>query len=148
MFHRACLLGDSVWNICHMHVLHYRSNHQWENGIFMGYMHQFFIINWSPYAIWNITIIPVHQTHICNFFQLVMRHVWLFPQLLTYLQSAQGPPRAPAWRLTRGRRACPWWMRPQTRQLRSGWCSSARWRWRQPPASAHGGEDGRSLSPT
>lgn len=70
------------------------------------------------------------------------------PDWLTYLQSAQAPPRAPAWRLTRGRRACPWWMRPQTRQLRSGWCSSARWRWHQPPASARGGGGGRSLSPT
>ena len=68
--------------------------------------------------------------------------------LLTCLPSARGPPRAQAWRLTRGRRACPWWMRPQTRQLRSGLSSSARWQWSWPPASTRGGEDGRSPSPT
>lgn len=71
-----------------------------------------------------------------------------FPHLLTYLQSAQGPPQVLAWHSTRGRRACPWWMRPQTRQLRSGWSSLARWRWHWPPTSARGGGDGRSLSPT
>lgn len=71
-----------------------------------------------------------------------------FSYLLTYLQSAQGPPRVLAWHSTRGRRACPWWMRPQTRQLRSGWSSLAHWRWHWPPTSARGGEDERLLLPT
>lgn len=71
-----------------------------------------------------------------------------FKVLLTYLQSALGPPPAQAVRLVRGRRVCPLWTRPQTRQRHSGLSSSARSRWHWRPTLAHDVEDGTSLLPT